>query len=198
VIKKDGKGQYMPQKSPKQIMKTNQAIENSSRRNLLTRLWYVLGGLALIEVIWVAISFLKGQKRPGHAADRKKIIDAGPVQRFEANSVTAFPQGRFYLACLEDGGFLALSRKCTHLGCTVPWDAEKRQFVCPCHASVFNIRGEVIHAPAPRPLDRFAIVIENNRIMVEVEKTIRRRGFSTKEVVYKNRVQGGQDSKGQG
>ena len=42
--------------------------------------------------------------------------------------------------CLEDGGFLALHRQCTHLGCTVPWVPARQAFVCPCHASAFDIR----------------------------------------------------------
>jgi cytochrome b6-f complex iron-sulfur subunit len=98
--------------------------------------------------------------------------------------VTAFPQGRFYLACLADGGFLALSRRCTHLGCTVPWDPQKGQFACPCHASVFDIRGDVIQSPAPRPLNRFAVNIKNKRVMVDTSKPIRRMAFDASQVVY--------------
>ena len=36
------------------------------------------------------------------------MIVAGPVDRFEPGTVTAFPEGRFYLARLAGGGFLAL------------------------------------------------------------------------------------------
>jgi hypothetical protein len=103
-----------------------QGIENNTRRSLLNGLWLTLSGLALAEVAWLVGSFLKPLK-PGAPSDLSAtIIDAGPAKRFAPNTVTAFPQGRFYLACLADGGFLALSRRCTHLGCTVPWDPEKR------------------------------------------------------------------------
>jgi cytochrome b6-f complex iron-sulfur subunit len=132
-----------------------QGIENNTRRSLLNGLWLTLSGLVLAEVAWLVGSFLKPLK-PGAPSDLSAtIIDAGPAKRFAPNTVTAFPQGRFYLACLADGGFLALSRRCTHLGCTVPWDPEKKLFTCPCHASVFDIRGDVIQSPAPRPLNRF-------------------------------------------
>ena len=30
-------------------------------------------------------------------------------------------------------GLSALSTTCTHLGCGVGWDAEKKAFICPCH-----------------------------------------------------------------
>ena len=49
-----------------------------------------------------------------------RVITAGEVDDFDVASVTYFPEGRFYLSRV-DSGFLALSRKCTHLGCVVPF-----------------------------------------------------------------------------
>jgi cytochrome b6-f complex iron-sulfur subunit len=160
-------------------------IESNARRSLLNGLWLTLSGLALAEIAWLVGSFLKPRQSADSSVQAADIIDAGPVDRFAPNSVTAFPPGRFYLACLEDGGFLALSRRCTHLGCTVPWDPERKQFACPCHASVFDIRGEVIQSPAPRALDRFAVSIENSRVKVDVGTPIRRSAFRKDQVVYK-------------
>jgi cytochrome b6-f complex iron-sulfur subunit len=160
-------------------------VENKARRSLLNGLWLALGGLALAEIAWLVGSFLKPLKSDRSPDQPDRRIDAGPADRFAPSTVTAFPQGRFYLACLEDGGFLALSRRCTHLGCTVPWDAQKGQFACPCHASVFDIRGEVIQSPAPRALDRFSLSIENNRVMVDIARPIRRSAFGKAEVTYK-------------
>ena len=162
-----------------------QSVSKHTRRRLLNGLWVTLSGLALAEIAWVVGTFLKPLKSNGSSEQPVKVIDVGPADRFVPRTVTAFPQGRFYLACLEDGGFLALSRRCTHLGCTVPWDPEKGQFACPCHASVFDIRGDVIRAPAPRALDRFAVAIENNRVKVNVGKPIRRSTFDNKQVVYR-------------
>ncbi len=127
----------MTSKKFRQTSDSAQSIENSARRSLLNGLWLTLSGLALAEIAWLVGSFLKPLKSNGSSSPSGKIIDAGPADRFAPNTVTAFPRGRFYLACLEDGGFLALSRRCTHLGCTVPWNPEKGQFACPCHASVF-------------------------------------------------------------
>ena len=160
-------------------------IESSARRSLLNGLWLALSGLALAEIAWLVGSFLKPLQSTDSSVQVADIIDAGPVDRFAPNSVTAFPPGRFYLACLDDGGFLALSRRCTHLGCTVPWDPEKMQFACPCHASVFDIRGEVIQSPAPRALERFAVSIENNRVKVDISRPIRPSALGKAEVTYK-------------
>ncbi len=48
----------------------------------------------------------------------------------------------------------ALSATCTHLGCQVRWDADATKFRCPCHGGVFDVQGNVVAGPPPRPLDR--------------------------------------------
>ena len=155
-----------------------------SRRNFLNKLWIGLGLVALAEVVAVAFAFLRSNKFKAREADSHAVVTAGAVSKFGANSVTAFVRGRFYLARLEDGGFLALSRKCTHLGCTVPWVEKEMKFACPCHASAFDITGEVINSPASRPLDLYPIVIENNIVKVDTSKPMKRSEVRAEQVRY--------------
>ena len=162
--------------------------EWTSRRSFFTILWIGLGTVALIEFIGVVSAFLMPRKKRIKSGDFGDIIDAGPVDKFPKESVTAFIRGKFYLCRLEDGGFLAVSRKCTHLGCTVPWSEKEKKFVCPCHASVFDIRGTVISPPAPRALDVYHVYIENNIVKVDTGKRVKRSGFRTDQVVYANKV----------
>jgi cytochrome b6-f complex iron-sulfur subunit len=154
-----------------------------SRRSFMGKLWLLLGGVALAESVLIALDFLRPHPRDG-GGEAAKIFTAGPVDRFEKGTVTAFPEGKFYLARLDDGGFLALSRSCTHLGCTVPWNPDEKRFVCPCHASAFSIAGEVSSPPAPRPLDYYAVRIENGVVKVDLRKPLRRRSFATGQAVY--------------
>ena len=153
------------------------------RRSFLSRIMLALGGLAVLETGWIAASFLGPRKRRVTADDQPGIFVAGPVERFEPGSVTAFREGKFYLARLEDGGFLAVHRKCTHLGCSVPWIADEKRFACPCHASAFDIHGDVISAPAPRPLDLLPVTIENGVVKVDTGQLIRRKAFESSQVV---------------
>lgn len=158
--------------------------EGTSRRAFFLILWIGLGIVALIELIGVVTAFLLPRKKNVTAGDFETLIDAGAVDKFSKASVTAFISGKFYLCRLKDGGFLAVSRKCTHLGCTVPWSDKEKKFVCPCHASAFDITGEVISPPAPRALDLYYLYIENNVVKVDVGKRIKRSGFRTEQVVY--------------
>ena len=155
-----------------------------SRRSFLNRLWTGLGILVLVEIVWVALSFVRPRKQAANTGGFGARMMCGPVEGFEKVSVTAFARGHFYLCRLADGGFLALSRQCTHLGCTVPWDDEKMKFICPCHASAFDITGNVLAAPATRALDLFAVDIENNVVRVDTGRRIKRSGFQSKQVVY--------------
>ncbi len=152
------------------------------RRAFLGRLWKGLGLLAALEAVAVVVAFLSPRKE--QAGKGAALVVAGPVAEFTPASVRPFPAARFYLVRLADGGFLALSSTCTHLGCTVPWSDATRTFPCPCHASTFDLRGEVLSPPAPRALDLFPVVIEAGLVKVDTSRRIERSRFEPTQVVY--------------
>ena len=158
--------------------------KDNSRRRFLTKIWALLGFVALAEFIAVAFAFLRPGKSKIHGKGSDGIITGGAIDKFAPNSVTAFVRGRFYLARLEDGGFLAISRKCTHLGCTVPWIAQENKFKCPCHGSAFDITGNVISLPAPRALDVYPVIIENDIVKVDTGNLLKRDKFRAEQVTY--------------
>jgi cytochrome b6-f complex iron-sulfur subunit len=61
---------------------------------------------------------------------------------------------------------------------------KEKKFVCPCHASAFDITGNVISPPAPRALDIYAVNIENDIVKVHTGKPIKRSEFKTEQVTY--------------
>lgn len=159
----------------------NRPEPKPSRRDFLNIVWTATGALAVAGTGAMSLSFLSPRVVEGKFGG---VFTVGAVENFPPGSVTPFNEGRFYLVRQEDGGFLALYRKCTHLGCAVPWDPAQGKFVCPCHASAFESDGEVINPPAPRPLDRFPVTITEGIITVDTGEVIVRDHSTADDVVY--------------
>jgi len=155
-----------------------------SRREFLKKLWKGLGVVAAFEFAAVFFGFLFSGKDYNKKIEPKQLIDAGAVDSFQKNSVTVFRGGRFYLARLLDGGFIALSLRCTHLGCSINWEDDKKRFICPCHSSAFYINGEVQNPPAPNALDYFPVIIENGIVKVDIGTKLARSRFEKTQVTY--------------
>jgi Rieske Fe-S protein len=65
-----------------------------------------------------------------------------------------------------DGTFLVLSALCTHRGCPVAWQADLKQFVCPCHGGRYDKAGNVTYGAPPRSLTTFPSRIEGGNIVI--------------------------------
>jgi cytochrome b6-f complex iron-sulfur subunit len=88
-----------------------------------------------------------------------------PSQKFNAGAAKSYDVGvstkwlneqRVWIVRTEKG-FYVLWARCTHLGCTPNWFGDQNRFKCPCHGSNYNLGGDVIAGPAPRPLWRAKI-----------------------------------------
>lgn len=80
----------------------------------------------------------------------------------------------------EDGEkFTAYSGVCTHLGCSFTFDAAKKQYHCPCHHGLFDMKtGAVLGGPPPRPLDLLPVKVDKGAVYVMYETF--RTGISAK------------------
>lgn len=136
------------------------------KRRQLFRLAF-LGGtlLALGEISAALLPFMRVNKIVGLGAKVPAGKKADILARFgEENTPQLFVEGKFFLLH-PPGGIIAAYRKCTHLGCSVPYvggeespTGERGQFHCPCHGSLFNKRTAVVQGgPAPKPLQLFHI-----------------------------------------
>jgi cytochrome b6-f complex iron-sulfur subunit len=75
-------------------------------------------------------------------------------------------EGRFFLLHAP-GGIIAAYRKCTHLGCAVPFSASKDLFECPCHGSRYDKNTAVVlRSPASKPLQLFHISEQEAGVLV--------------------------------
>lgn len=63
----------------------------------------------------------------------------------------------------------ALSAICPHLGCTIPWDASRQVFVCPCHGGAFGPDGSYRSGPARRAMDTLQTKVASGKVMVKYQ-----------------------------
>jgi cytochrome b6-f complex iron-sulfur subunit len=152
-----------------------------SRRNFLKMGIGALSALALLEVSGASLLFMKPRSLEGEFGG---LVKAGPADSFPPGSVVEFPDGRFFLVRSSEGGFLAVYRRCTHLGCSVNWEPDQNRFFCPCHASSFDLHGDVENPPAPRALDTFPVQITDGQVIVDTGRTQSRDTFTQDQLVY--------------
>jgi len=158
--------------------------EKLSRRSFFRVFWIALISISLLEIASVVVAFLTSGGRRSSMHDKFALKVLGKLEDIPNGSVTAFRSDKLYLVRSDDGGLMALSLQCTHLGCAITWNKDKGEFDCPCHASSFNMEGEVISPPAPRALDMYRLVIEGGLIKVDLKNAIKRNSFSQTQLTY--------------
>jgi cytochrome b6-f complex iron-sulfur subunit len=124
------------------------------RRRFLTRMWQAGLGLVAAAGAWTSWDLL----RPGEAKGFGGQVRTVPAEAVPDGVVIEVSAARSYLTRL-DGEIIALSQKCTHLGCKVPFCDSSGQFECPCHGTTFNRVGEYRTGPAPRGMDRHPVEV---------------------------------------
>ncbi len=137
-------------------------MTKKTRRDFLRSGWKVGGALLAVAAGWTTFEAL----RPFATGASAGTIRLGDVGSFQEGTATYFPEGRLYLVNAKRH-FFALSQKCPHLGCRVPFCESSGRFECPCHGSVFDLAGEYIAGPSPRGMDRYALKAEGNSLVVD-------------------------------
>lgn len=93
----------------------------------------------------------------------KRMIEKVTHRDVEAESVAEVGEGEGKIVATGDGKYAVaridgelrmLDPTCTHMGCTVAWNAAEKSWDCPCHGSRFNTNGDVLNGPATAPLGR--------------------------------------------
>ncbi len=125
-----------------------------TRRRFLTRIWQAGAALIAAAGVWTTWDLLQPLATAGFGG---KVRTVPPEAVPETGAVEVIA-AKSHLVRI-DGELVALSEKCTHLGCRVPYCESSNRFECPCHGSVFNRAGELLSGPSPRGLDRHPIEI---------------------------------------
>ena len=98
-------------------------------------------------------------------------LEIGQVTEFPYNSSKIIRFGRKPVIVIrtKNGDFKALSATCTHLDCTVQLKKETEQIWCACHNGIYNLEGNNISGPPPKPLTPFNVRIANDKVIISSE-----------------------------
>jgi menaquinol-cytochrome c reductase iron-sulfur subunit len=158
---------------PTQERQTGQP-EEEGRRGFITKCIYLLASLISGTLLASVGTYLGGTPKP----DDDEWADAGDISELHAG----VPQELVFARTKTDAWrvrnekstawvildaqnrLTAFSPRCPHLGCAYHWESKKKLFLCPCHGSEFKETGEVSRGPAGRPLDRYPVKIEGDRL----------------------------------
>ena len=134
----------------------------TSRRELLRNGWKVGGALLGIAAGWTVFESM----RPLTGGAAKAKIKLGNPSSYQEGTATYVNSGRLYVTN-AGGQVFALSQKCPHLGCKVPFCDSSGRFECACHGSVFDLGGEWVQGPAPRGMDQYALTVVNDVLFAD-------------------------------
>jgi len=141
----------------------NASQSATSRRTFLS---LILGGLG------TAIAAASGYPiwrflRPGNDSgeDQTVTIKREELLYDEATFITYKGRPAVVLQT-NPGEFVALSAVCTHLGCIVKWQADEREFLCPCHGGRFSPQGEVLAGPPPSALEPLPVTLDGDVLVI--------------------------------
>ena len=81
---------------------------------------------------------------------------------------TSYPRP-IVVAQFEQGQFAAFDAICTHMNCTVSYNALNLELDCPCHGSTYDVmNGAVLGGPAPLPLTKLPVSSDGTTVTVTV------------------------------
>lgn len=105
-----------------------------------------------------------------------KVGDIGGLPEAEPTKfVVTFPQGAWTNASINaavyvvkrNNDYIVLSNVCSHMQCPVHWEDALHQFLCPCHGGLYDINGQNIGGPPPKPLPQYVHRIDGTTLYIE-------------------------------
>ncbi|HLG14463.1 MAG TPA: Rieske 2Fe-2S domain-containing protein [Blastocatellia bacterium] len=139
--------------------------QTSGRRKFLD---YLLGtsiGATLVAIFYPVIKFMTP---PEVIESAQNSVVAGKVKELAANSGIIFKFGNKpgILIRTPSGELKAFTAVCTHLDCIVQYRPDMKQIWCACHNGQYNLSGQNVGGPPPRPLEEYVVNTRGDDIVV--------------------------------
>jgi len=143
------------------------------KRNLLG--WIFKGGIAalLASVFYPIYKFvIPPVSGEANVSQLKLPFKLDELMQDEKKSrIFKFGRNLGIIVVTEDQEVKAFSALCTHLDCTVQYRNDLGIIWCACHNGHYDLEGRNIAGPPPRPLEKYAVHIEEATGEIFVSKT---------------------------
>ena len=141
------------------------AEAENSRRNWVRALLGLGFAGSAATFLYPALKFMMPPAIAGPAVNE---VVAGKVDQFAPNTGHIFKFGNKpgILIRTTEGEWRAFSAVCTHLNCTVQYQDDTHQIWCACHNGLFDLNGNVVGGPPPRPLEEYAVNVRGDDVVV--------------------------------
>ena len=148
------------------MMEKTRPSASMERRDFVRRLPMISAGLAVASSTTLAacagVPYVQPTPGPEGLSFPRSLLDESGQLFVQAPGM----QRPIYVRRLASGEAVAVLASCTHNGCQPEPFGDR--LVCPCHGSEFAFDGGVLNGPADRPLTRYAVVEEGDRLVVVV------------------------------
>jgi cytochrome b6-f complex iron-sulfur subunit len=136
-----------------------------NRRKFLAKSIIGLLGLVLISVVYTFRKYFLPAAEPGQVSNKIRV---GMLSEIPEDGVKIFRVEKKAFAVIRtgQGQIRAYSAVCTHQGCIVGYQSNRKLFHCNCHGSEFDLNGKNIAGPAPKPLPALESALENDQIFI--------------------------------
>jgi cytochrome b6-f complex iron-sulfur subunit len=143
-----------------------------NRREFLS--WFWLGWITFSVVCGATMTALVRFLFPNVLFEKPAQFRAGLPSEYSLGVDERFKDTQsVWMVKTPQNTMYVISTVCTHLGCTPNWLSNEQKFKCPCHGSGFRPTGLNFEGPAPRPLERFAIALdETGNIVIDKSKKV--------------------------
>lgn len=154
--------------------------QNISRRDFIKATTAFISGLIGVGIGFPTIAYLLSPSL--RKTEDESVIDLGPLDEYPLGIPTLFEftltkvngwerTGMSYgVFVLRQTGkdVRVFSDICTHLACRVSWHPDQKHYISPCHDGHFDIVGNNVSGPPPRPMDEFVTKIENGNLFITI------------------------------
>ncbi len=138
----------------------------TSRRDFINWFLGTSAGAFLLLLLYPVTRYLipppAGESTAASVTLSIKPVDVKP----NSGQIFKFGSRPGILIRTPSGELRAFSAVCTHLNCTVQYRPDLTEIWCACHNGHFNLNGQNVSGPPPRPLDQYVVNVRGDEIVV--------------------------------